>query len=270
MSGRMASGPATVSRLVANTKVPSRAVGVFWLGGVTVALKSHANRVYVFDPGFQSLEGGGPVGAIDVRPDLVVCTFHSPSQFNLSSLMNLSTAFPEARFAGSHYAREWMIGRDGSGEVSVSPGRVVTVAPGESLDVRTLGISDRVRLHVLEDASDGPEPWNLLMTFSGIRVCLIRRATEPERLERLCEAMSRRPDLLIWSLEGEQIDRLGESLQRLHARYVLPVGYDRLPGGGDIARRFRDLADGIKGTEAYLFPEDYQEGLIYSRLLKRR
>jgi len=269
LSARPPHRPVPVSRLVARTDIPSKSVGIFWLGGASVALKSPANKVYVFDPGMRPMEDGGPVGPTDIRPDLVVCTFHSPTRFNLASLTNMSTAFPDVRFAGSETVREWMMGKGSADDIPVNPGRVATLRPGDTREVNSLGVQDRVRLRVLGDVGDALNPWNVLMTFSGLRICLVRQ-TAGGRLDRLCEEVVRRPDVLIWSLEGKTLEGAREGLSRLRPRYAVPVGYDSLSSGGQLARRFRDLVDEMPSTRSYLFPDDYLEGLIYSRVMHRR
>ena len=68
------SGQPSLSRLLDRSEIPSRAVGIFWLGGPSLVLKSPSQRVYLFDPEFSNWNGRIPVGAIDVRPDVVVGT----------------------------------------------------------------------------------------------------------------------------------------------------------------------------------------------------
>ncbi len=264
----------SLSRLVEATEVPSRAVGLFWLGGPSLALKSSAQRVCVVDPVFSDRGEGGPVGATDVRPDLVLCTLGAGAGMDLSTLAHLATAYTDVTFAASEESRDWMIGRVGEAawdEVPINPARVHTIDPLAPLDVRRLGLRDTLKITVLPDLDEEDESvWNTLFNFGGIHVCLVRAVSGPKGVERLCSAIRRRVDVLIWSLEREDVDGVLEGIARLHPRYAIPIGYDRSAGGSEAARRFREVVSAIRGVKAYLFPEDYLEGLVYSRIMSRR
>ena len=263
----------SVGRMIEKATVPARSVGIFWLGGCSLAFKSQKQQVYMVDPVFSDWKGEGPAGAIDVRPDLVLCTLQAPEGIDLSTLTHLATAFPEARFVGSEESRDWMIGRAGIAEwdeVPINPDRVHALEDEVQLDVRRLGVLDAVRVRVLPGAEEeAGGPWNVLFNFAGLQMCLVRRISGPEALEEICGAIRRRVDVLIWSLDGEGVEAAGEAVDRLRPRYAIPIGYDRLAGGRTAARRFRDLVGGIPGVKVYLFAEDYQEGLIYSRIMSR-
>ena len=261
----------SVGRMIERATVPPAAIGIFWLGGPSLAFKTPSRAVHLVDPFF--VGGESPVGAIDVRPDLVLCTHSDPEVLDLSTLAHIATAFPDARFVGSAAARKWMTGRGGIfawDEVPIAPGRVRVVAPGERLDVRSMGIGDALRIHVLEEDDEGCRPWNVLLSFSGIRVLVVRHAPDTESVDRLCEAVTRRVEILIWPLGTPGTVDSAEAISRLRPRYAIPIGYDRVAGGRRAARRFREGVGALDGVKVYLFPEGYLEGLVYARIVRRR
>ena len=75
--------------------------------------------------------------------------------------------------------------------------------------------------------------------------------------------------MLIWSLTGEAAEEDRKGVALFQPRYIVPVGYDRMPGGRDAVRRFRSAVSEIKDVKVYLIPEDYLEGLVYSRITGR-
>ena len=76
--------------------------------------------------------------------------------------------------------------------------------------------------------------------------------------------------MLIWSLSESGVAGAQEAIGRFSPRYAIPVGYDHLASGRSIAREFRTVVDKMSGVKAYLFAQDYMEGLIYSRIMSRR
>ena len=274
MSTGEASKPRSVGKLIEDVTVPPNAVGMFWLGGNSLALKSQKQQVYLIDPAFSQWDGGGPVGTIDVRPDLVICSLKVPGGLDLSTLTHISTAFSEVRFVGSDAGRDWMIGRGGIAkfdEVPVDPEKVKALQYGDRVDVRRLHVRDAVSIRMLPGADvDEQGCWNFAFTFSGLQICVIREVFGSEGLEELCGALPRRIDVLIWSLTESGVAGAQEVIGRLAPRYAIPVGYDHLKSGRSIAREFRTVVDGMSGVKAYLFAQDYMEGLVYSRIMSRR
>jgi len=261
----------TVGRMVERSTVPPAAIGVFWLGGPSLAFKTPAHAVLLMDPSCD--DGDSPVGAIDVRPDLVFCTHSEPEMLDLSTLAHIATAYPEARFMGSTEARKWMTGHGGIyawDEVPIAPGRIRAVAPGDRLDVRSQSMPDAPRIHVLEGAGEASQPVNLLLSFSGIRVLLVRHAPDFEAVERLQETISRRVEILIWPLGTPGTVDGAEAVSLLRPRYAVPIGYDTMASGRQAARKFRESVGALEGVKAYLFPEGYLEGLVYARIAARR
>ena len=255
--------------------MPKRGVGIFWLGGLSLAFKGPAQCVHVVDPAFSDREDEGPVGVIDVRPDMVLCTLKAPDRIDLSTLTHMAAAFPEARFVASARGREWMIGRGGRhtwDEAPIDPRRVYAIGAGERLDVRKLGVRDLLKVQVLSHDDEQEEECsrNALLNFAGIHICLARDVATPDGVDRLCEAVGRQVDVLIWPVASRHATGVCEAVSRLRPRYVVAVGYDGFPGGRTAARRFREAIVGIGGAKVYLFPEDYLEGLVYSRIMRRR
>ena len=262
----------SLHRLIDHAEIPARAIGIFWLGGPAVAFKTSAKCVYVVDPVFSDREDRGPVGAIDVRPDLVLCTLGAPEGIDVSSLSHIATAYPEARFVGSETSRDCMIGRGGhvgSDEVPINPARVHVIDPGLRMDIRRLGLRDSLRILALPDG-DGHGSMNTIFSFGALHVCLARRVSGSEGVDRLCEAARPKVDVLVWSLSGANHEVFPEAVERLRPRYAVPIGYDRGLDGRTAARTFREQAAGVTGVQVYLFPEDYMEGLVYSRIMRRR
>ena len=217
---------------------------MFWLGGPSLAFKSPSQMVYVIDPVFDASGDQGPVGAIDIRPDLVICTLRPPAGIDVSTLSSLATAYPDAQFVSSAGGRDAMIGRDGTwsgDDVPVNPARVHAMNPGATLDVRTYGLRDSLKVRPLPVNPNGP--WSVFYNFGSIQVCVMRGT-----------------DL--------GVGVLGVSAVR--PRYVIPIGYDRHARGGERARRLREEVAGISGVKAYIFPDNYMEGLVYSRIMSRQ
>ena len=272
MNGKGRSSYGSVGRMLEMADVPKWSVGVFWLGGPSLALKSPAECVYVLDPTDED-EDHSPIGAIDVRPDLVLCTLPPPAGLDLNTLTHMASAYPDAQFVAGKASRDWMVGRMGRGEmdeVPVNPSRVHVMNFKDVLDVRRLAVKDAVRISVLPDLHEEEGvPWDTIFNFYGIYVCIIRGDKGLERLARLRASIRRRIDVLIWSLTGEAAEEDRKGVALFQPRYVVPVGYDRMPGGRDAVRRFRSAVSEIKDVKVYLFPEDYLEGLVYSRITGR-
>ncbi len=66
------------------------------------------------------------------------------------------------------------------------------------------------------------------------------------------------------------MEAAGEPVGRLRPRYAIPFGYDRYTRGQKDARRFREMVQRMKDVKTYLFPGDYREGLVYTRIVGRR
>jgi hypothetical protein len=249
--------------------VPKSSVGIFCLGGPSLAFKSPAACVYVMDPTDED-EDHSPIGAIDVRPDLVLCTLPPPEGLDLNTLTHMASAYPDVQFVAGEASRDWMIGRMGRSdmdEVPVNPARVHIMKNGEVLDVGRLTVKDAVRITVLPDFGKGDsEPWDTMFNFYGIYVRVIRGSKDLKRLASLRASIRRRIDILIWSLTGESAEEDRKGVALFQPKYVIPVGHDRMPGGRTAVRSFRSTVGEIKDVKVYLFPEDYLEGLIYSRV----
>ena len=89
MNGKGRSSYGSVGRMLELAVVPIRSVGIFWLGGPSLAFKSSGERVYVVDPTDED-EDHSPIGAIDVRPDLVLCTLPPPAGLDLNTLTQMA------------------------------------------------------------------------------------------------------------------------------------------------------------------------------------
>ena len=266
--------PRSLGELIARTKIPANTVGIFWLGGLSLVFKSVRQRVYLFDPMVASWAGGSHVGTIDIRPDLVFCSVSPGELLDLGALTHLASAFPEARFVGSANSRDAMIGRHAEDvwqEMPIEPGRVHALEHEMRLDVRQVGVADSLRVRILNDGdAQADPPWNLLLSFSGVQICLVQKITSEEDVTFICEAIRRRVDVLLWSFPGAQMAFAGSLLDQLRPGYAIPFAYDRVPQGRDLARKFRELVGRIPGVKTYLFAEDYMEGLLYSRIMSRK
>jgi hypothetical protein len=266
--------PRSLGELISRTKIPANTVGLFWPGGSSLVFKSVRQRVYLLDPVAANWAGGSRSGAIDIRPDLVFCSVGPGEQLDLSALSHLAAAFPDARFVGSGNARDAMIGRHADDEwadMPIEPGRVHALEQEPRLDVRQVGVSDSLRIRILSDADGSDEPpWNLLLSFSGLQLCLIQRLNTEEDVVTVCEAVRRRVDVLMWSLPGASQLLAADLLDQMRPGFAIPFAYDRLPNGGELARQFRDMAARTPGVKTYLFAEDYMEGLLYSRITSRK
>lgn len=266
--------PRSLGELISRTKIPANTVGIFWPGGTSLVFKSVRQRVYLFDPVSANWAGGSRAGAIDIRPDLVFCSSGAGEGVDVSALSHLAAAFPEARFVGSESARDAMIGRyvdDDWAEMPIEPGRVHALEQELRLDVRQVGVSDSLRIRVLNDAEGACEqPWNWLLSFSGLQLCLVQRLEQMADVETLCEAIRRRVDVLLWALPGASQSLAADLLDQMRPGFAIPFAYDRLPNGGELARQFRDMAARTPGVKTYLFAEDYMEGLLYSRIMSRK
>ena len=244
---------------------------MFWLGGPSLAFKSPSQMVYVIDPVFDASGDQGPVGAIDIRPDLVICTLRPPAGIDVSTLSSLATAYPDAQFVSSEGGRDAMIGRDGTwsgDDVPVNPARVHAVNPGATLDVRTYGLRDSLKVRPLPVNPNGP--WSVFYNFGSIQVCVMRGLTSLALVEEAGEAISRRADVLIWDISRTDLGVVVQGVTAVRPRYVIPIGYDRHARGGERARRLREEVAGISGVKAYIFPDNYMEGLVYSRIMSRQ
>ncbi|MDA0746878.1 MAG: MBL fold metallo-hydrolase [bacterium] len=274
MKGKGTSRFLSLGRLLERAEIPRRSVGLFWLGGHSLAFKSSASCVYVIDPAFPDEEHSGPVGAIDVRPDLVLCSLKAPAQLDLSTLSHLASAYPQAQFVAGGETRDWMIGRkwlDVPDDVPVNPSRVHTLDPDRVLDVRNLALRDQVKVRVLSGADAVPDgPWNLLFHFEGIQVCLMRDTSDLEQVEKARELIRHRVDVLFWPLDGGDVEEHRKGVALFEPRYVIPIGYDRIADGRSRVRAFRDAVSDVPGAKVYMFPDDYMEGLVYSRIMSRR
>ena len=263
----------SLGELIALSTVPRRAVGIFWLGGASLVLKSSRQQVYLVDPAFSEWDGTGPAGAIDVRPDMVLCSLKAPEALDLSTLRHLASAFPEARFVGSAKTRDWMIGRGTpqQDEVPIDPAKVHAIEHDMRLDVRQVWVSDAVKLHIVPPlAGETEAPWNVLFNFSGLLVYLLREVSGAGQMASITDAVSRRVDVLVWTLAPGNLEAGCDLVEQLRPRYAIPVGHDLFSGGKELARRFRDVAASVPGVKVYLFAEDYLEGLLYSRIMSRR
>ncbi|MFT5370319.1 MAG: hypothetical protein ACI8V2_005301 [Candidatus Latescibacterota bacterium] len=274
MAASSAPKPRSLGELISGTKVPANTVGIFWPGGSSLVFKSVRQRVYIFDPMVASWASGSRVGPIDIRPDLVFCSVAPGEHLDLPALTHLASAFPEARFVSSASSRDAMIGRNAKDvwdEIPIEPGRVHALEQELRLDVRQVGVGDSLRVRVLHgvDGNLAP-PWNLLLSFSGVQVCLIQRLNSEDEAKEICEAIRRRVDVLLWSFPGAHMSFAADLLDQMRPGYAIPFAYDRLPNGGERARKFRDLATRTPGVKTYLFAEDYMEGLLYSRIMSRK
>ena len=271
-SGDRSSG---VHRVIQNAEVPRRSIAVFWLGGPSIAFKSSGQRVYLVDPRFSEREeGGAHVGVIDVRPDVVFCTSDEPEYLDLSTLTHLASAYPEAKFLGKDEVRDRMIGRSGDGSPDgerIRKERVHLLEGTHWFDVRRLGMPDRLRIGALPGPEgDSEGSYGALLNFAGLLVGLVRDSLSQEAAGLLQVALRRRIDVLLWSMDGGDMEAAGESVGRLCPRYAIPFGYDRYTRGQKDARRFREMVQRTKDVKTYLFPGDYREGLVYTRIVSRR
>jgi len=266
--------PRSLGELISRTKIPANTVGVFWPGGSSLVFKSVRQRVYLCGPMVASWAGGSRVGAIDIRPDLVFCSVSPGDQLDLSALTHLASAFPEARFVGSASSRDAMIGRLAQNirdEMPIEPGRVHALEEELRLDVRQVGVSDSLRVQILHGLDgQGEPPWNLLLSFSGLQVCLIQNANTEEDVDHICTSIRRRIDVLLWSCLGVPSVLSASLLDQMRPGFAIPYAYDCVPKGGAVARNFRDMAARTPGVKTYLFAEDYMEGLLYSRIMSRK
>ncbi|MCZ6633618.1 MAG: hypothetical protein O7G87_09450 [bacterium] len=267
-------GARTLGQLIEKTQIPNRSFGAFWLGGHSLALKSARQQVYLIDPAFSRDHRNGPVGTIDIRPDLVFCTLPAPDGLDLSTLTHLSTAFPNARFVGSEKNRDWMIGRRGTAawdEVPVDPYKVHALENEARLDVRQVSVADTLKIRILPGpGGEITEPWNVLFNFGGgLLVCLVRSVDGDGAVESLLCATTRRIDMMLWSMDRDNLTEAVEVIRGIKPRYAIPVGYDLIPGGRDLSRQFREEIGKIGGVQVYLFADDYMEGAIYSRIMSR-
>jgi hypothetical protein len=261
----------SLNRMLEATKVPPRAVGMFWLGGPSIAFKSPSQLVYVIDPVFPESGNAGPVGAIDVRPDMVLCTLRPPEGLDVTTLSNLATAYPDAQFVSSDEGRDVMIGRSGHlglDDVPVNPARVHAQANGTWLDVRTYGLRDSLKIRSLPVNPIGP--WCMFYNFGSVNACVFRGLTNAEAVEEASASIGRRVDVLIWDLARTDLSVVLQGVASVRPRYVIPIGYDQHARGGEQARRLREEVADIPGVKVYLFPDDYLEGLVYSRIMSRQ
>ena len=262
--------PRSTGELISQTKIPAHTVGIFWPGGNSLVLKSTRQKVYMIDPSQASWAGGSRMGAIDVRPDLVFCSLGAPLGLDLSTLFHMASAFPSARFVGSAESRDWMIGREGLEEMPIAPERVHALEGASQMDVRQVGVADGVKIRVYDGNGQADRVWNTVFSFAGLQVCLVRALENDEAVKRLHEGIRRRVDVLLWSLESGNLGQAADVLSALRPGYAIPIAYDRLMGGRDLARKFRDLVGCTPGVKTYLFAEDYMEGLLYSRIMSRK
>jgi hypothetical protein len=265
--------PRSLGELISRTKVPANTVGIFWPGGSSMVFKSVRQRVYIFDPSSAQWTNSSRVGTIDIRPDLVFCSVGPGEHLDLSALTHLAAAFPEARFVGSSLGRDAMIGRHGNAmlEMPIDPERVHALEHELRLDVRQVGVADGLRVRVLPGVDgDDTQPWNLMLSFSGLQICLLQRIQSEEGVTKICEAISRRVDVLLWSFQGAQMPFAASLLDQMRPGYAIPFAYDQLAMGRDMARAFRELVGRTPGVKTYLFAEDYMEGLLYSRIMSHK
>lgn len=266
--------PRSLGELISRTKVPANTAGIFWPGRSSVVFKSVRQRVYLFDPVAASWAGTSRAGPIDIRPDLVFCSVSPGDLLDLSALTHLASAFPAARFVSSAHSRDAMIGRHAQNvwdEMPIDPVRVHALEGELRLDVRQVGVADSLRARILYGVNgSGEPPWNLLLSFSGLQVCLLQSLVSSEEIQNICETIRRRVDVLLWSFPGAQISLASDLLDQMRPGYAIPFAYDRLPNGRDLARQFRELASRTPGVKTYLFAEDYMEGLLYSRIMSRK
>ena len=259
----------SVGRMVQKTIVPSRAVGIFWLGGCSLAFKSFKQQVYVIDPEFSDCKDQRPTGMIDIKPDLVLCTFQSLERVDLLTLNHIAGAFPSARFVGSKENRDWMTGSVPVTELdegAISAERVHVLVDGMKLDVRRLGILDILRILALPSVeSEARGFWNVLFYFGDLKILLVRGISRLGELEEIRNTIQGRIDVLIWSLNGDNLEIAGKMVGEIRPHYVIPIGYDRLANGRRMARWFWQLTRNTPGVKGYLFSEDYLEGMIYSK-----
>jgi hypothetical protein len=117
---------------------------------------------------------------------------------------------------------------------------------------------------------DDTQPWNLMLSFSGLQICLLQRIQSEEGVTKICEAISRRVDVLLWSFQGAQMPFAASLLDQMRPGYAIPFAYDQLAMGRDMARAFRELVGRTPGVKTYLFAEDYMEGLLYSRIMSHK
>jgi hypothetical protein len=267
-------GPRSLGALISRTKIPANTLGIFWPGETNLVLKSVQQRVYMFDPTSTIGTGGSRLGTIDIRPDLVFSSVAPGARLDLSAMTHLASAFPDTLFVGSPTSRDAMIGRhahEPTDEIPIDPARVHALEHDLRLDVRKIGVSDTFRIHILP-GPDGSaaQPWNMLLSFAGIHVCVIQHLPDGDHCQAVANAVRRQIDVLLWALPGAQIAVAGDLLQALRPGYAIPFAYDRLPSGRELARQFRDLAAQTPGVKTYLFAEDYMEGLLYSRRISRK
>ena len=271
MNSRAVPGIRTPGQLIAQTEIPQRSFGTFWLGGHSLAFKSARQKVYLIDPAFSN---GGPVGTIDIRTDLVFCTLPAPDGIDLSTLTHLSMAFPENRFVGSSRTRDWMIGRGGIAdwdEVPVDPDKVHALEHDLRLDVRQVRVDDALKIRIIPGPEgETLEPWNVLFNCGGgLLACLVRYGEGQDAVDALVNATTRRLDMMLWSLGPDNLAEAIEVIRERKPRYAVPIGYDLISGGRDLSRQFREEIGKIGGVQVYLFADDYMEGAIYSRIMSR-
>jgi len=266
--------PRSLGELISRTKIPPNKLGIFWPGGVSMVFKTVRQRVYLFDPMVCSWAGGSRVGAIDIRPDMVFSSVAPGDDLDLSALTHLASAYPETCFVSSAACRDAMIGRHTDNvwdEIPIEPRRVHALEQELRMDVRQLGVADSFRARVLyEEPDKGAPPWNLLLSFGNLQICVIQSLDNQEDVAFINESIRRRIDVLLWSFPGAPLSFAGEILDHLRPGYAIPFAYDRLHKGRDLARKFRDLVGRIPGVKTYLFSEDYMEGLLYSRIMSRK
>jgi L-ascorbate 6-phosphate lactonase len=179
---------------IAVTRVPARAVRLWWLGQAGFAFKTSAGRIVYVDPclsdsverlhGFKRLSLS-PIDAGEVKADLVVLSHEHTDHLDPDALPVIAANNPSCRFAAPAGCRDGLkkAGIDArrwiklvTGRTSESPGVVIHAAPADHGDFSRSALSlllDFDGVHVLYtgDTSWRPELLKPLVSL-GVDVLL--------------------------------------------------------------------------------------------------
>jgi L-ascorbate 6-phosphate lactonase len=223
---------------IAATEVPPASVRLWWLGQAGFALKTPAGQIIYADPylsdaverlhGFKRLSLA-PLGAEDVRADIVVLTHEHTDHLDPDALPAIARNNPSCQFAGPAGCRDGLL------QAGVAPDHFVQLEPNAKCDLGD------VRIHTAPaDHGDySPSALALVLDFGCVRVMLTGDTSLRPGLFR--PLLDLRPDVLLPCINGgfgnmNHIDA-ARLVQEARPRYAIPCHYWTFAeqGGGDPA-----------------------------------
>ena len=211
---------------IAAAEVPQGAVRLWWLAQAGFAFKSASGTTVYVDPylsdacerlhGFKRLSLS-PLGADDVRTDLLVLTHEHTDHLDPDALPIIARNNPKCLFAGPEGCREGLV------EAGVPKGSFTLLEPNAKHQLADLTIHAAPADH----GDFSPDALALVLDFGGVKVMLSGDSSlRPGLFQPLIDL---RPDVLLPCINGgfgnmSTIDA-ARLVEAVRPRYTIPCHY---------------------------------------------